>query len=131
MEEVTREKERLELSLSEETALQFAHMHPSFRDKQLTEKLRVLEKELQKLSGPEMQRLLHGAGLETATVCLYACGEEAREKMMSSFSRVRREMLMQDVIWREAIAEQKVLEEVTKMGSVLSELQKRGEISVS
>lgn len=130
IEEARQEKKRLEQMLQEKTEVQFAQMHPSFQNKQLTEHLQALEMEIQRLSAAGMKRLLQSTGVEAASVCLYACGDEIREKILGCFSSTMRESLMQDIIWREKMSEEKVMEEIIKMRSILQELQKRGEILV-
>ena len=129
LEQAALDKEKFEQERQKDTTAIFFRIHPSFQNAELLDRLHTLEEKVLALSDGAVQTLLRNTSMNTLAVCLYAFQDAVRKKILHNISSMRSGMLMQDVVWRGAIAQEEIWEALKTVDALLGCLRDSGEIA--
>ncbi len=123
-------KESSKNSYQKEISEKFTNIHPIFQEKNTLETIPLLEKQIDELSNPSIQRIIRDIENYDLSICVYALSEDARKKILNNLSTRLANVIMEDVIHYHSISEKEVSNSIFKVLSVIEKLYETGEICI-
>jgi len=107
----------------------FWTLHPLFEKTESLEKIPVLEVKVKKMDNTSMQKVIREMNNDILAKCLFAFGQEAREKIIDNLAERFGYMVMEDVILlaKTKVREKDILDAVIEMNNIIDRLHDSAE----
>lgn len=124
-------KEQSGMSHQKELLEKFTYIHPTFQNNYTLEIISILEKQLNTLPNPSIQRIIREIETYDLSLCIYALNEESRKKILTNLSTRLANIIIENVVYFRSINEPDISNCILKILSIINQLCKTGEICSS